>query len=150
MYIDVILIKIKFIKDVYDVRSSQSSSVIWVFAAQMILSSLFGWVFGILLTTVLGIPFDRCDAALPTSFKTTKSISKNINGATVRVTSKSCTCLVLHRNEYVRLLKSGILDQSARKHAEKLARQYTERDTTSNVTSIILFAAFLLTTCSII
>ena len=61
----------------------------------------------------------------------------HFRGATVRVTSKSCTCLVLHRNEYVRLLKSGILDQSARKHAEKLARQYTERDTTSNVTSIM-------------
>ena len=38
-----------------------SSSVVWVFAAQMILSSLFGWVFGILLVTVLSVPTDRCD-----------------------------------------------------------------------------------------
>merc|ERR1711865_998947 len=67
---------------------TQSSSVIWVFAAQMILSSLFGWVFGILLTTVLGIPFDRCDAALPTSSKTTKSVSKNINGGENRQVQK--------------------------------------------------------------
>ena len=67
---------------------TQSSSVIWVFAAQMILSSLFGWVFGILLTTVLGIPFDRCDAAIPTSSKTTKSVSKNINGGENRQVQK--------------------------------------------------------------
>jgi NhaP-type Na+/H+ or K+/H+ antiporter len=38
-----------------------TSSVIWVFAAQMILSSLFGWVFGIILVTVLSIPFHQCD-----------------------------------------------------------------------------------------
>jgi CRP-like cAMP-binding protein len=62
----------------------------------------------------------------------------HFRGATVRVTSKTCTCLVLHRNDYVRLLKSGILDQSAHEHAEKIARQHSEKDTARNVTSLMI------------
>jgi Kef-type K+ transport system membrane component KefB len=38
-----------------------SNSVILIFAAQIILSSFFGWVFGIVLVTILSVPFDRCD-----------------------------------------------------------------------------------------
>ena len=86
---------------------TQSSSVIWVFAAQMILSSLFGWVFGILLTTVLGIPFDRCDAALPTSSKTTKSISKNINGSEVQKKKKKENEKINFQKKHKRNQKGG-------------------------------------------
>jgi NhaP-type Na+/H+ or K+/H+ antiporter len=46
-----------------------SNSVVLIFGAQMMLSSLFGWVFGIVLVTVLSVPLDQCGQCGKPSFR---------------------------------------------------------------------------------
>ena len=48
-------------------------------------------------------------------------------GATVRATS-SVKALVLHRNEFLRLLKSGLLEHSSQEHAIEMSKTYKMND----------------------